>query len=605
MRNYRRLIKWLKPHVGIFVLAILCMLISSILGGISLGAIVPLVDKILAGKEILLPETTNAPLFIKQLIDKINLIPRGMFLNILIFAVLILFLIKGIILFFQSYFMSDVGKRVVRDLRDAVYNKLLNLSLDFYNKQKTGTLMARIKNDTAVVQIAISEGLADLLYQSFELIVYIFLVLSLRAYFSISWWLTLTVVLIIPIIIYPVIRLGQRLRKITTMTQDQIANMTSILLETISGIRIVKAFGMGDYESKKFKLANQRYYKLSMKSVKRIIAVSPLTEFVAICGFSVVLWFGGKQVIFGDLSPGAFIAFLAALFSMIKPIKKLSRVHTINQQALVAAERIYQILDREPSVKEKFNAIVLGDFEDSIEYKNVCFGYGEKDILKDINFTVQKGEIIAIVGPSGVGKTTLVNLLPRFYDVNMGRITIDGIDIRDMSIVSLRKKIGVVTQETILFNDTIKANMLYGNMNASDSEIRKASKTANAHDFIIKFRQGYYTVIGDRGMNLSGGEQQRLAIARAILKNPPVLILDEATSQLDTESELLVQSAIDNLMKERTVFVIAHRLSTIKHADKILVLDKGRIVDIGTHEILIKKDSIYKKLYELQFRLDK
>jgi subfamily B ATP-binding cassette protein MsbA len=408
---------------------------------------------------------------------------------------------------------------------------------------------------------------------------------------------------LLPLIAYPIIKIGTRLRKITTETQVKTASLTSLLLETISGIQVVKAFTMEKAESDKFQRENQRFYRLSMKSVKRMNAIRPITELSSLAAVAVVLWFGGREVIHGGLSPGAFIAFMAALLSLIKPIKKLSRIHVVNQQALSATDRIFEILDEKPRVLEARQTCVLQPFKDNVSFENIYFSYdGTNPVLEDISLIGRRGQIIAIVGPSGAGKSTLVSLIPRFYDPVKGRVLIDGQDIKYVTIKSLRQQIGLVAQETVLFNDTVLENIRYGKQDASMDEIIEASKAANAHDFITGLPKDYDTVIGDRGHNISGGERQRLSIARALLKNPPILILDEATSQLDTESETLVQAALDKLMKNRTVFVIAHRLSTVRQADKIVVLENGMIEGVGTHDQLIESDGLYKKLYDMQFK---
>jgi len=378
------------------------------------------------------------------------------------------------------------------------------------------------------------------------------------------------------------------------------ANINNILYETVTGIRIVKAFGMEDYELIKFKGQNEAFKKAVMKSNKRILAVSPIADvFTLICAM-VVIVFAGIEVIDGRMQIGTLTAFLGLILTLGKPIKRLSRVHAINQQALAAAVRIFDVLDTEVVVKEKPGAVLLGPVKDEIALSNVSFKYEDKEVLKDISFKVKVGQIVAFVGPSGAGKTTLVNLVARFYDPATGSIKMDGCDIRDVKIASLREKTGIVTQETILFNDTVSSNISYGKSDASIENIIRAAKTANAHDFIMKMPQQYQTIVGDKGFKLSGGEKQRLAIARAVFKNPPILIFDEATSQLDSESERLVQDAIDRIMKGRTVFVIAHRLSTIKHADTIVVMENGRIVDMGRHQDLLERGGLYKRLYNMQ-----
>ncbi|MFA5143409.1 MAG: ABC transporter ATP-binding protein [Candidatus Omnitrophota bacterium] len=602
MKNYIRLIKFVLPHVWVLVLAGLCMIVSSAFGGVSISMIIPLVDNIITGKKITIPAGISLPGPVQSLVDLVNSLTPLQLLNDMILIVIILWFLKSFFEFCQTYLMNDVSQRVVRDVKDLIYKKFLTLSMDFYSKNATGKLMSRITYDSAIIRDSISTGLTDLLYQPVQLIVYAVLLLLVKIYFSISWLLIAISILLFMLVVYPVAKIGKRLKSISRQSQEKMGDMTMTLHETISGIRVVKAFSMERYEAKKFADQNQGLYKLTMKQVKRMTVVSPITEFVGIACVAVILWIAAKEIISGVLSAGAFIAFLASLLSLMKPIKRLTNVYTINQQAMAAAERIFDTLDAKPSVQEKPGAIILPRIRTGVRYEDVYFKYEDKEVLKDINLDVRVGEVAAFVGPSGTGKTTLVNLLPRFYDVTSGRVLIDGIDIRDCTAKSLMEQIGIVTQETILFNDTVAANISYGSGVHTKDDIIRAARIANAHDFITKMPQGYDTVVGERGFRLSGGEKQRLAIARAVFKDPPILILDEATSQLDTESEVLVQEAIDRMMKGRTVFVIAHRLSTIKHASMIYVLDLGKIVDKGSHEELLCKDGLYKRLYEMQFK---
>lgn len=603
MRDYIRFLSFVKPHTWIMVIAVLCMVASSSMGGASLGMIIPLVDNILAGRAISIPGTENPPAYILNIINRINSLPMAALLNWLILIVALVFLLKEIFLFFQTYFMSKLGQSVLRDVRAAIYKKLLELSNDFFANTQTGELVSRITYDVGIIVNSITEGLTDLLFQPIQICVYAALLIWIKIYFSIPWSLTLVTVFIFPLLAYPVIKIGKRLRKISTATQESMSDINSLLFETIYGIGIVKSFSAEDYQMKKFKLHNNRYFKMLMKSVKRMNIISPLGEFVGVVCMAVVLWLGGRNVVEGRLSAGAFIAFLAALLSLIKPFKRLSRLYGINLQAIAAIERVFKVLDTEPTVKDMPGAVQLDGFKDSIEFRGISFSYDRGSlVLKDIDICLPKGHILAIVGLSGAGKTTLVNLLPRFCEPRKGSVLIDGKDIRDFSISSLRQHIGIVTQETILFNDSVHNNIAFGRPDARQEDVEKAAKAANAHDFIIRMPDSYNTFIGDRGIKLSGGEKQRLAIARALFKDPPILILDEATSQLDTESERLVQEAIDRLMATRTVLVIAHRLSTVEHADNIVVLESGRIVESGTHIELREKKGLYRRLYELQFR---
>ena len=602
MGQYKRLLKFVLPHAWVLALAGICMVASSALSGVSIGMIIPIVDNVIAGKKIVIPHAEILPQVLRDIVASVNAMSPMDLLNRIILVVMILWLLKNFLEFCQTYLMNDVAQRVIRDVKNIIYNKLLTLSMDFYSKNPTGKLMSRVTYDSAVIRDSISTGLTDLLYQPVQLIVYVCILLVVKIYFSISWVLIAVSALLFLLIIYPVIKIGKRLKAISKQSQENMADITTTLHETISGVRVVKAFSMEDYEAKKFEDQNQRFYKLTMKSVKRMTVVSPITEFVGIFCVAIILWIAGKQILSGELSAGAFITFLASLLSVMRPIKRLTNVYSINQQAMAAAERIFNVLDTKPSVAEKPKAIALSRIKDSVKFDHVYFRYDDKEVLKDINMEVRVGEIAAFVGPSGVGKTTLVNLIPRFYDVTKGRISIDGVDIRDCTLKSLMGQIGIVTQETILFNDTVWANIAYGSKSPNMDSVMKAAKIANAHDFIMKMPKGYDTTIGERGFRLSGGEKQRLSIARAVFKDPPILILDEATSQLDTESEILVQEAIDRMMKGRTVFVIAHRLSTVKHANRIYVLGKGNIVETGSHDELVQKDGLYRRLYDMQFR---
>ena len=481
------------------------------------------------------------------------------------------------------------------DIRNTVYDHVQNLSLGYFSKNKTGQILSRMTNDVVNMQNAVM-SLTGIVGESMNFLGLLIVV------FLMNWKLAFLALIGILLVVYPIYSFGRRLRYISVDTQNKLGEITSIAHEGISNIRIVKAFAMEEYEHKKLAQANRSFFDTFMKAVRITAMSQPINEFIGIFAIAILLLVGGFQISNGTLSVGEFIAFVGALMMLFNPVRNLNGVNIQIQQALSSAERVFQLLDTPQEVKDEATAAVMPSFEKAIAYQNVNFEYiKDRPVLKNINLEIKKGEIVAIVGSSGSGKSTLADLLPRFYDINSGSINIDGVDIKKFKMGSIRTQIGIVTQETILFNDTIKGNIAYGRMDIPQSQIEGAAKAANAHDFIIKTQFGYETLIGERGVKLSGGERQRLSIARAILKNPPILILDEATSALDTESEKLVQDALEKLMKARTTIVIAHRLSTIIRADKIVVLDKGEIKAIGRHEVLLETSPIYKKLYELQF----
>lgn len=597
MKNYFKLLKFLKGHTRLFSVAVATMLISSFFEGFQLSLLVPMTDRIFNNKPIVIPN--KLPAFIGAFVDRLNAMTPEALFTVFPIVVIIALLVKNLFVFCYQYLMSDLSQAVMRDIRYQLYAKIQDLSLDYFSKKRTGELISRITHDVNVVENAVSYGLTDLFRQSFMIILFVAIA------FSIYPKAAFLMFVVFPLIGIPMTQIGRRLRKISKGTQEKMADINTLLLETISGIKLVKAFGTEQYEKDRFKAKNHEYYKLRMKSIKRLVVIPPITEmFGALCGVAVILWMG-KVVMSGGLSFGVFILFFGSIMSIISPIKKLGNVHALIQQALAANERIYDVLDAPITVQEKPNAIAIGELKNSIAIKNVDFHYSEDSgiVLTDINLEVRKGEIVAIVGPTGTGKTTLVNLIPRFYDPLRGVVVMDDVDVKNVTFQSLRKQIGIVTQESILFNDTVRANIAYGYPEASDKQIQAAAEMAFAHQFVVKMPSGYNTLIGDRGFRLSGGEKQRLAIARAILKNPPILILDEATSQLDSESERYVQEALDRLMNGRTVIAIAHRLSTIQKADKIVVLEHGRMIGQGGHEELLKSCPLYNKLYSLQFSM--
>lgn len=593
MRNYFKMVIFLKGHGKLFFAAVSTMLVASFFEVFQLSLIVPIFDVVFNKRKIIVPNE-----FVQSHVDKINnMDPQALF-PILIVGFLIMLFLKNILTFGYQFLMNDVSQRVMRDIRFILYEKIQNLSLEYFSKKRTGELISRITNDVQAVENALSYGLTDLFRQTFTIIFWICVA------FTIDPRAAMVIFIIFPLIGIPMNQIGKRLKKISRSIQEKMADMSSLLLETISGVKLVKAFGTENYEKDRFKKQNQEFYKLRIKSSKRLIVISPLTDMIGgLLGIGLVVWVVGR-ISSEQVSVGVTILFFASFFNLISPIKKLGNVHAINQQALAASDRIYEVLDAMITVIEKPKAVTVPELSQSIRLNDVSFHYDKEsgNVLNHVNLEINKGELVAIVGPTGTGKTTLVNLIPRFYDVTEGSVTIDGVDVKDASFQSLRGQTGTVTQETILFNDTVKANIAYGYFQASQFEIEEAAKKAFAHAFISKLPQGYDTLIGDRGFRLSGGEKQRLSIARAILKNPPILILDEATSSLDSESEKYIQEALDALMKGRTVIAIAHRLSTIKKADKIVVMEQGKIIGQGKHEELLKTCALYEKLYSMQFQ---
>ena len=600
MKNYLRLIGYVRAHLWVLAIAAGFMIFSSVLQPISLGGFIPFIDKVMIGKDIVIP-SHNVPGFILDLVSKINSMPRVKLLGIFIIFYIILFALRAVLMYCQQYLMREVSQRVVRDMRNLLYEKLLKLSMNFYSHSRTGTLVSRITYDTTIIQDAVSEGLTDLIWQSSQFIFSLGMVICIAVFFQINIMFIFIALVVTPLIVVPLVRIGKRLRQISKKSQESMAGINNILYESVAGIRIIKAFCMESYEKQKFEEQNAYFKNMIMKSNKRILAVSPLTELVTMTSAMVILWLGGQQVISGAMTIGTLTVFSLSVLSLSKPINRLSRVHNVNQQALAAAARIFEMLDEEVAIKEKEGAKQLSLIKNEVVFSNVGFKYTDTEVLSNISFKAKAGGVMAFVGPSGAGKTTLISLIARFYDPDKGSVSIDGSDIRDVELQSLRNQIGIVTQETILFNDTVSANIAYGNKDIDVNKVIESAKTANAHDFIMKMPNQYNTIIGERGFKLSGGERQRLAIARAVFKNPPILVFDEATSQLDSKSEKLVQEAIDRLMEGRTVFVIAHRLSTIKHADTIVVMENGTIIDTGRHDELLGRGGLYKKLYTMQF----
>ncbi len=513
-------------------------------------------------------------------------------------SVMAIYLAKGLGAYFSSYLMTDVGQRVVRDIRNQLFGHILNQSAGFFSRQTTGALMSKITNDVNQVQQAVSETVGDLIREGLSLVGYAVVM------FYVDFRLALVCVTGAPIVVYPLVRLGQRVRRSTRRGQEELEHLSHVTAEAFTSHRIVKAFGAEARESQRFSDASQRLYRTNLKITSTVAILPPLMEFLGGLGVVGLMWYGSTKIATDQMTQGDFLMFVVAAFMMYTPVRKLSRVNTNLQQAMAASERIFDMLDTQSEVVERPGAHPLEPLRRQIEFRKVSFEYddGSGDyVLREVSFTVPAGQMIAIVGLSGAGKTTLVNLIPRFYDVTSGGIFVDGQDIREVTLRSVRAQVGIVTQDTVLFDDTIAANIAYGAPQATDADIEQAARAAHAHEFIETLPGGYQSTIGERGQRLSGGQRQRLAIARALLKNSPILILDEATSSLDAESERLVQEALANLMRDRTAFVIAHRLSTVRRADAIIVLEHGRIAERGRHEeLLAVPGGVYAKLYALQ-----
>jgi len=602
MRQVIRLIRYVLPFLVQLVPGVVLLAGVGFFEAFRLVLLKPILDRVLnpsSGSEKIILFTwpqTGQPIYLQRFVPT-------HFHNawtIVAFALVASTVLKGIFDYCGTYLVNHAGFGMITNLRNDLYNSVLRRSAAFFQKHTTGTLISAIINDIERVQFAMSSILAEFLQQFFTFLFTAGLVIVLGR--KLAWVL----VVFIPIIIFSAIRIGRRVRSTTRTGQDQLADVQNILHETITGNRIVKAFGMESWEVARFRKAAQRLFRANLRSVAAAAISSPLMDIFGAVAIALLLLLGRDQIAHNELTLGAFIAFVAAVLSMYNPVRKFAIFNNGFQQALGASQQLFNFMDIEDLVAEKSGAKALPRFANSIRFENVSFSYqsdGEdsREILHSINLDVNRGEILAIVGSSGAGKTTLVHLLPRFFDVTGGRILVDGYDVRDVTIPSLRSQVGIVTQETVLFNDTVRNNIAYGQPHVSMKEVEAAARAALAHDFILNLPAGYDTVIGERGFRLSGGERQRLAIARALLKNAPILILDEATSALDSESESLVQSALHNLMSGRTVFVIAHRLSTVRRANRIIVIENGTIAETGAHEQLMQHVGTYRRLYELQF----
>ncbi len=534
---------------------------------------------------------------LRFLLDYILLPEYSGYLYIFCIAIVVLYIIKGIAAYTQSYLMSWVGQNVIMDMRNRVFNHLSYLSMRFYKENTTGELISRVTNDISLMEMAVSKVLGRLVLSFFSFFPPLFYV------FYLSWKMALLAIIVLPATLYPILKFARKLKKVSSAGQEQIAGLTSTMSEAFYGIQIIKAFTMERFQQKRFQQHNRKYYNAIMKGARVSALSSPLMELIGAMSAAVLFGIGAHLVINNSMTQGTLMSFIASLFLMYDPVKKLSRVNYDIQRAIAGAERVFQLLDTKPEITVPEHAERLENVRGLIEFRDVSFEYDKGEpVLRNVSLTIQPSEMIAIVGPSGAGKSTLVSLLMRFYDPTEGKILIDGHDLRNLTLESLRGSIGIVTQETILFNDTIFNNLSCGRKDISQEAVIQAAKAAFAHDFIMELPDGYQTRLGDRGINLSGGQRQRLSIARALLKNPPILILDEATSSLDSESETLIQQAIDRLIQNRTTIVIAHRLSTIRNSDRIIAMDKGEIVESGTHDSLIEKKGVYQALYNFQFQ---
>lgn len=592
MSTYLRLLRYLRPHLSLFSLAIGVMLVSSLLEVVQLGAIYPLADRIMTDKAI--PAPPWLPGWGLWIVTQLNQISAQRMVTMIAINIPILFLLKGLFEFWRTFFMVDAAQRVIRDVRQELFDKFMSLSLSYHHKSPTGQTMSRILYDTSIVHNSITEGLADLFFQSSQVLMYLAIILI------IDWRMSLIACIIVPSLAYPVARLGKLLKKYSHQTQAVVGQLNSTILEAIEGIQVIQAFLVESFAKSKFGAANERAYRLTRKLQKRMTILSPLTELIGSCGLAFVFYYGFDRVQRGEMTLGTLLTFIAAMASMIRPCKRLARLHGINQQAMASAERIFEVLDTVPTVVEHAKARELPAFHREIAYEHVSFHYDTHPALRNVTLTIPFGETLALVGPSGGGKTTMTNLLPRFYEPNAGRVRIDGLDIKHVTLASLRSQIGLVTQHTVLFNDTVRANIALGKPGADFAEIVEAAKLANAHTFISKLPKGYDTSIGERGELLSGGERQRVAIARALLKNPPILIFDEATSHLDAQSEHLITESLEQLKRNRTMIMIAHRLSTVRLAHRIALIQEGRIVEHGSHDELLDKSPVYRRFCELQ-----
>ena len=571
MKNYRRLLQYMRPYLKELILAVICIVIA-------------------AGCNLYLPW------IIKDMIDKVLTNKDMMMLNMICIGIVVVFLVRGVFFFGQSYLVSYIGQKVIIDVREVMFRKFQRMPMAYFDRHQTGETMSFITNDVAAIQSALVDQLIEMVTEGSILIGSIVMMLYL------DWKLTLLTLVVIPVVGQAMKIFGRKIKRNGIVIQERMADITSLLQESISSIRVVKSFVREKYEIERFSKQNQLNFQAAMKNVQLNSMLTPTVEFLAAISVTFIVWFGGYEVLNDEMTAGALVAFLTYAVNLANPVKRLSRVYGNLQRAMAAVDRVFAVIDLKETITDKPDAKALPETKGEVSISNVTFEY-KKGVpaLSDISLEVKPGQMIAFVGPSGAGKSTIANLIPRFYEVTSGKIAIDGHDIRDVTLASLREQIGIVPQETMLFSTTVRENIRYGRLDATDEEVEAAAKAANADSFIKELPQGYDTPIGERGLNLSGGQRQRMAIARAILKNPRILILDEATSALDTESEKIVQAALDKLMIGRTSFVIAHRLSTIFNADQIYVIDNGHVKEHGTHEELLRNNGLYSHLYNIQF----